>query len=265
MTMLLLENGRDVLQKRLDQFLSETSEHPILAKIFTDRWFNRCRDAIRSLPLLQTLDSFAPEALPFNDYCDSPLVFTRTIAERLEQLSELPGFSVKRYRQKFMSDGADVHAILFEINFLGRFKDLENLEPIIGDSTSRAEAVLKSGNRRIYLECFCLYYPEMLADLSTDPNVLASRFASKILVKAEQLKNATIPAIVAIALSHQHMMYLNSPQSPLLLGGDMALSDPASAPIKGLVVEITDQIKSSGHFWVRTVGRRNSAANLSWS
>lgn len=245
MTMLLLESGRDELHERLDRFRSETSQHAILSKIFTDGWFNRCRDAIRSLPLLQALDSFAPEALPFNDYCNSPSVFTRTIAERLERLSMLPGFSFKRYRQKFMSDGADVSAILFEINFLGRFKDLESLEPIIGGSTARAEAVLKSGNQGIYLECFCLYYPEMLADLSTDPNVLASRLASKILVKAEQLKNATTPAIIAIALSHQHMIHLNSPQSTLLLGGDMALSDPRSAPITGLVVCVdhrSDQI-----------------------
>jgi len=245
MTMLRLESGRDELQERLDRFRSETSQHAILSKIFTDGWFNRCRDAIRSLPLLQTLDSFAPETLPFNDYYNSPSVFTSTIAERLERLSMLPGFSFKRYRQKFMSDGADVYAILFEINFLGRFKDLESLEPIIGGSTARAEAVLKSGNQGIYLECFCLYYPEILADLSTDPNLLAKRLAAKILVKAEQLKNSTIPAIVAIALSHQHIIHLNSSQSPLTLAGDMALSDPASAPITGVVVCVdyrSDQI-----------------------
>jgi hypothetical protein len=78
-----------------------------------------------------------------------------------------------------MSDGADVSAILFEINYLGRFKDLESLEPIIGGSAARAEAVLKSGNHAIYLECFCLYYPEMLTDLRTDPNVLAIKPAIK--------------------------------------------------------------------------------------
>jgi hypothetical protein len=235
MTLLLHQSGRSMLAKRLEVFQNEIETRSLLADISREPWFDRCMRAIESVPMLQTLSSHAPEILPFEPYCLDP-AFTRSLARRVERLSQVPRFSAKRYRQKFMSDGADVMATLFEINFLGRFSTLEALEPQIGGSSSRVEALIDCAGSPVYLECFVLHYSEMYADLATVPAVLAKRLASKILAKANQLRDAVHPAIVAIALSHQHILHLNTVNNSLRLGGDQALRDPSSDSISGLAV-----------------------------
>jgi hypothetical protein len=235
MTLLYHESGRSMLAKRLEAFQNEIETHLLLADIFRQSWFDRCTRAINSVPMFHTLISHAPEILPFETYCSDPS-FTKSLASRVERLSQVPGFSAKRYREKFMSDGADVIATLFEINFLSRFSTLKALEPQIGSSSSRVEALINCAGSPVCLEYFVLHYPEMYADLATTPAILAKRLASKILAKANQLRDAAHPAIVAMALSHQHIIHLNTENNPLQLGVDQAFCDPSSGPISGLAV-----------------------------
>jgi hypothetical protein len=233
--MLLTESGRSEALRRLQAFRHEV-KGGILAEILQEPWFRRCAEAIADVPHLVLLEAYCPTTLPLAAYCDMPKVFVERLEERVRRLSKAKGFSAAKYRKKFLSDGADCLATLFEINFLGRYQSLLELEPTISSTGARPDALIGHGEERVYVECFALYYPEMLADLTTRSGTLARRLADKILGKAEQLEGASHPGVVAFSLSHQHLIRLNDSEGPLQEAGRLAFGQPKSRSISASMV-----------------------------
>ena len=210
----VVEMRRSGYREELERLRAEVQRNDLSA-VFTDEWFER---------ISRVLAAWDGEGILSSRHC---VTFFRMISHRIEGKSlvekirqltdQLMANSPKknlvkqRIRSLAAEDAENTVGALFEMTVLlplfSSGSRLLEFQPLIPNSTSRAEALMEIGGQAIYVEAttFTKYDKRILEPRAFDPVAErehgAARVAAKVREKAAQLDGADRPVVLFVALA----------------------------------------------------------------